>query len=73
MPKKAEPSRPGPSEKVRVRRIDNGFLVTRAGVTPRGKVYHREEYSAEKPGSAKVAAPSVKSKPREVGFLKGKQ
>lgn len=63
---KAEP----PSEKVRARKIDNGFIVTRVGVTPRGKVYHREEYSAEKPGT-KAAAPASKGKPaaREVGFL----
>lgn len=65
MPKAAPPA-----EKVRVRKIDNGFLVTRAGVTPRGKVYHREEYSAQKPGT-KPAAPASKGKtgPREVGFL----
>ena len=61
-----------PAEKVRVRRIDKGFLVTRAGVTPRGKVYHREEYAAERPGTKPAAAAAPKGKPpaREVGFLK---
>lgn len=73
MAKKAEPSRP--AESVRVRKIEGGFIISRAGVTPRGKIYQREEFSAVKPGAPVVAkgkSPPVKSGAREVGFLNGR-
>lgn len=73
MAKKAEPSHP--AESVRVRKIEGGFIISRAGVTPRGKIYQREEFSAVKPGAnvvAKGKSPPPRASAREVGFLNGR-
>lgn len=78
----AVPAPPNQQESVSIRRIANGYLISRSG-TRRGKYFTHEEYSAGRPVvSAAVPKPAAKSpaaararQPRsagnEVGYLRG--
>ena len=44
----AVPAPAGPSESVQIRKISNGYLITRSG-TRRGKYFSEDEYSAGRP------------------------
>lgn len=70
-------------ESVSIRKIENGFLIERSGVTKRGEYQSTTEYSAGKPAVVCTPSPapsapaarrrSEKPAPREVGYLKGAQ